>query len=377
MKTSPFPFLKLFVSFTFILILQFIASHPANAQISITKSTVEAVFQGEYEVTSSISEDFVNIKPLYDNTGADRVWDFTTLSYDENFTSNGTFELSTNLAGAPLSDDPHFEQATHIIMAEFVTDTLSFSFYSYQIFNENELILLGSVMIEEGETDPDFVNYYRPGDIEYQFPATFGDSWDFEYEDDTSFGGFSESSDVSVTVEIEGWGKVITDEGESDVLRIMRTETTTLAGFEFKTFEVLFVEENGIEVATISGMFDLFGDGVEEESFEASISSFSEGATTSEERISELPRRLQLNQNYPNPFNPSTQITYQLNSPEQVTLSVYSLTGQKVQTLVNGEMKQAGSHTISFDAENLASGVYVYRLQTGSQSLTRKMTLLK
>ena len=350
---------------------------PVNGQINITKSTVEQVFQGEYEITSSISEDFENIKPLYDNTGADRIWDFTTLSYDENFTSNGTLETSTNLEGAPLSDDPHFGQATHVIMAEFVTDTLSFSFYSYQIFNENEFILLGNVMVEEGTTNPDFINYHRPGDIEYQFPTTFGDSWNFEYEDEIVFDGTSQTSDISVTVEVEGWGKVITDEGESDVLRIKRTETTTIEGIEISFFDVMFVEENGIEVATISGDFELFGNGVEEESFEASISSFSQSTSTSEERISELPQLLKLDQNYPNPFNPATQITYDLNSPEQVTLSVYSITGQKVQTLVNSEMKQAGSHTVSFDAGNLASGIYIYRLQAGEQTFTRKMTLLK
>lgn len=377
MKTSAPSFLQLFFSSLLIMCLHFIAFHPANAQISITKSTVESVFQGEYEVTSSISEDSENIKSLYDNNGADQVWDFTTLSYVGNFSMSGTLESSTNLEGAPLSDDPHFEQATHVVKAEFITDTLSFSLSSYQIFNENELIMLGTVMIEEGETDPDFVNYYRPGDIEYQFPATYGDSWNFEYEDEISFDGFSQSSDVSVTVEIEGWGKVITEEGESDVLRIKRTETTTMEGFELTSFDVMFVEENGMEVANISGEFNFFGDGVDEESFEASVSSYSAGTSTSEEKIPELVRSLKLDQNYPNPFNPSTQISYHLKNPGQVTLSVYSLTGQKVQTLVNGEMKQAGSHTLSFDADNLASGVYIYRLHTGNQSFTRKMTLLK
>lgn len=377
MKISTHSLHQPFICALLILCFHLIAFHPATAQISITKSTVESVFQGGYEVTSSNSLDSENIQLLYDKTGADQVWDFTTLTYDESFSSNGTLELSSNFDDVPLNDDPHFGQATHVMMAEFVTDTLSFNLYSYQIFNEDELTMLGSVMIEEGETDPDFVNYYRPGDIEYQFPATFGDSWNFEYEEEISFDGFSQSSDVAVTVEVEGWGKVITDEGESNVLRIKRTETTTIAGFDFTSFEVQFVEDNGIEVASISGDFQLFGDGIDEETFEANVSSYSTGTSTSEEKIPELAGSLKLDQNYPNPFNPSTQITYQLKNPGQVTLSVYSLTGQKVQTLVNREMKPAGSYTLSFNADNLASGVYIYRLQAGNQSFTRKMTLLK
>jgi hypothetical protein len=92
-------------------------------------------------------------------------------------------------------------------------------------------------------------------------------------------------------------------------------------------------------------------------------------------------------QNYPNPFNPSTVISWRVPSPAQggdgqlavsnhVTLTVYNLAGQKVATLVD-ENKKAGNHSIQFDGSDLASGIYLYRLQAGDFVETRKMVLMK
>jgi len=81
-------------------------------------------------------------------------------------------------------------------------------------------------------------------------------------------------------------------------------------------------------------------------------------------------------QNYPNPFNPSTQIKYSIPKDGQVTLKVYNMLGQEVATLVN-QQQQAGNYTVNFNASRLASGIYMYRIQSGSFSLTKKMTLLK
>ena len=90
----------------------------------------------------------------------------------------------------------------------------------------------------------------------------------------------------------------------------------------------------------------------------------------------ELPQRVALNQNYPNPFNPSTVISYDLPEASDVTIQVYDMTGRQVATLVNSRM-EAGTHEVTFNAGNLASGVYIYRLQAGEHMLTRKLTLIK
>lgn len=102
---------------------------------------------------------------------------------------------------------------------------------------------------------------------------------------------------------------------------------------------------------------------------------FSTGIRTSlEEDI--LPTEFSLNQNYPNPFNPTTQIKFSLPTTSNVRLVVYSITGQRISTLVDGSMG-IGNHTVSFDGKSLSSGVYIYRLTTPEFTQTRFMSLIK
>ena len=89
-----------------------------------------------------------------------------------------------------------------------------------------------------------------------------------------------------------------------------------------------------------------------------------------------LPQRYTVSQNFPNPFNPSTTIQFALPRSGHVTLKVYNLLGQEVSTLVD-DVREAGNYTVRFDASRLASGVYFYRLQSGSFSVVKKMALLK
>ncbi len=103
---------------------------------------------------------------------------------------------------------------------------------------------------------------------------------------------------------------------------------------------------------------------------------YDEGVSADDEELTALPERYQLEQNYPNPFNPVTVIRYELPESAQVRLDVYSITGQRVATLVN-EQQSAGAHQASFDASSLASGVYIYRLQAGNYVSSRQMTLIK
>ncbi len=92
----------------------------------------------------------------------------------------------------------------------------------------------------------------------------------------------------------------------------------------------------------------------------------------------EIPLRFSLKQNYPNPFNPTTTIKYDIPKAEHVILKVYDILGREVETLVNKE-QQAGNYDVQFaiGSRQLASGVYLYRLQAGSFVQVRKMILLK
>jgi hypothetical protein len=89
-----------------------------------------------------------------------------------------------------------------------------------------------------------------------------------------------------------------------------------------------------------------------------------------------VPSKFDLKQNYPNPFNPSTTIAFDLPKDEFVNLTVYNSVGQEVAVLVN-ENTKAGSYDIKFDATNLPSGVYLYRLSAGSFTKSVKMSLIK
>ena len=82
-----------------------------------------------------------------------------------------------------------------------------------------------------------------------------------------------------------------------------------------------------------------------------------------------------LNQNYPNPFNPTTIITYHLNKKSYVRLSIYDISGRFIMALID-KSQIAGEHSVTFNAKDLSSGVYIYRLKTNFFEQSRKMVLI-
>jgi len=89
-----------------------------------------------------------------------------------------------------------------------------------------------------------------------------------------------------------------------------------------------------------------------------------------------LPTSLTLNQNYPNPFNPATTISFALPERSAVRLEIFNLLGQKVETVVD-DVFDAGAHELTWDGSGMPSGVYFYRLNAATATMTRKMILMK
>ncbi len=98
--------------------------------------------------------------------------------------------------------------------------------------------------------------------------------------------------------------------------------------------------------------------------------------TSADDNARDVPAAFELRQNYPNPFNPTTNIQFALPEQSDITLEVFNVMGQRVAVLAGG-VYQAGQHTVEFDASELASGIYIYRLQAGSFTQTHKMMLVK
>jgi len=108
----------------------------------------------------------------------------------------------------------------------------------------------------------------------------------------------------------------------------------------------------------------------------AELQSYRSVTSVNDNYSSITPNAFSLEQNYPNPFNPSTTINYSIPKAGIVKLSVYDITGSKVASLVD-ENKPAGSYSIHFNGSNLASGIYMYRMESGAYTASRKFILIK
>jgi len=137
------------------------------------------------------------------------------------------------------------------------------------------------------------------------------------------------------------------------------------------------VDENGlvssinstIQFTTNYALINTFGIGI----YRRNIS---EVTTIEQDLFESFPEFLSLKQNYPNPFNPNTKISLQSPIGSHQTLKIYDVLGNEVATLVN-EYKPAGSYEVDFDANELSSVVYFYKLQAGDFVETKKMILLR
>lgn len=152
---------------------------------------------------------------------------------------------------------------------------------------------------------------------------------------------------------------------------------------EFDLSEVAFAADSSLGTVSNDGVFIAGrsgGAGYVFSQYQGSIDSayiqISTGTILEENVQRSLPQSIALYQNYPNPFNPLTTIGFETNHAGMATLIVYDLLGRRIAELLNSNL-DAGFHQVKWQVDDLASGVYIYRLQTLTQALNRKMILLK
>jgi len=364
-----------------------VLAQTAAAQITLTRSSIEDIFNTDFSIVSAMSYDADKIIELLEITGADQTWDFTGLDFEFTLMGDGRIQTSSSVEGTPGEDYDHFEQATHVIRGDFIIKEtyegeefeLTFVNYEYSILSDEEYRVLGILVAEylnPEEQEIDGVILKRPGQLRYEFPVTYESSWESEFEEQSIFFGFDNTFDYTEEVVVDGWGELITPHGTFEVLRVSRLRKMDLGFTAIESLEVEFLNENGLPLAMIDVEIDFVTGEYDEEYAEATLSLILTGTSAPQEPAMELPGRATLHQNYPNPFNPSTQISYDLAEASHVRLEVYDMSGRRIAQLVN-EVRSAGQHTVAFDATGLASGVYFYRIEADGLTVTRKMTLMK
>ncbi|MCF6268491.1 MAG: T9SS type A sorting domain-containing protein [Melioribacteraceae bacterium] len=118
----------------------------------------------------------------------------------------------------------------------------------------------------------------------------------------------------------------------------------------------------------------IYSDGNQVNRVPIAILDYDVGVSVNEEIV---PNEFYLSQNYPNPFNPTTTIQFGLNKQTEVSLKIYDILGREIISLINSEVRTAGTYEVTFDASVLASGTYIYKLTANNQTISKKMNLIK
>ncbi|HKJ34447.1 MAG TPA: T9SS type A sorting domain-containing protein [Balneolales bacterium] len=350
-----------------------------KAQITITQSDVQNLIGQTFQVKTFASDSAKDFTSLAAQTGANQTFDFTGIaSFDQAY--NGSIQYISLPADIPGSTLPNFQNANFAIKINLtstgqVTDSTA---WVYQKVTKDSLNLAGIVFVTQSDFNndgisPDTVTFsYNPCLTEAELPLTYQSAWKDTAKYSTIISDTVFSQTVQTDVVVDGYGMLKTPSGSTECLRLKRTTViiTNIGGNSSSatTGSIDFITKSGSAVAA-SIALDGNGNPLSAQYTELSSS-------TPIEAPPKVVDNYRLNQNYPNPFNPTTVISYTLNQAGPVTLQVYNALGQKIATLVNGT-QSAGSHRITFIAKGLNSGVYFYKLKSGSFTQIKKMMLIK
>jgi hypothetical protein len=346
----------------------------AHAQIELTASEARALAESTVEIDGFTTENAASLQALVDASGGGQTYDFTSATFEQ--TRNGSVEVLTSFTDLPGSDDAALNDAGVVLAYNFEVDDadLDSTAWIYQDFADDGIyqhgLVFRSTVDVDGDGDaPDEIKLtYSPPDRALALPLTFGTSWTSETTQTISLAGQTISNETTLTAEVDGYGTLVMPDGEADCLRLRRVlETSSFAGTS-TTVSYDFITETGLS-ASLS--VDAAG-----QVLSASYTVMGDVGTDVEPVDAEVPGTAHLAQNYPNPFNPQTTIRYEVPEATTVRLAVYDVLGREVEVLVNRH-QPAGTYQATFAANDLPSGVYLYQLDAGPVTQTRRMLLLK
>jgi hypothetical protein len=346
----------------------------ASAQITVTSNDILGLIGKsqifELDTTKSIT---VNVG----TAGGNQTWDFRSLILRAN---NFTYQFLAP-QGTPFA--ANFPQANFVQKNTLPLEPGSAS-YSYFRVIASGLQQLGSAT---QTPDTTFVraSNFTPSPL----PVQFGATWN-EARSDT-FGlppAFLQITRTTSSNTVDGWGQVRLPIGNFDCLRFRANRKrvaktvvngAVIAADSSTSIGYTWVTKNNFFVAQASSQDNETNPNFTNASSFGRLSSSATAVSSREEN--KLPTAFALAQNFPNPFNPETKIAFQLSTPDRVELSIFTVTGEKVRTLVATPLA-AGTHAAIWDGKdrsgnNLASGIYLYRLQIGAAQLTKRMLLVR
>lgn len=292
-------------------------------------------------------------------------------------------------------------EATAMLAQEFDPEELEFLplvRFNTQPGDEWELINVDEYteIPDEVREEEDFPDFVEAIEIQFQLMGSRHDQEDVELDGQTHTSEvFGTSMSLGIIVHTED-GSDFPDI-EADILddytffhRWVESHgavNTSAESYAIDLEEIaellaLFGEFDDTSAKTVATAFSIQEDEEEEiiiPGFNAQMSDYEQGDRDVSSEIveaDELPDTPGLSQNYPNPFNPATTIEYELPENGQVRLSVYDMNGRHITTLVD-ENQQAGTHQVTWDASNMASGAYIYKLQYGDVVISNQMMLIK
>ena len=348
-----------------------IFSSTAFSQIIITGDD----FLGAIGTTIRLLDDQREHIPVnVGSAGPNQVWDFSTTTVPSPLIVE---QHILDPASTPYSS--HYPNANLARFLETVSDT-AFELYHYWNVTPSMLDYLGYATRVTLDTLDTLILEYDNEMV--PLPAAYNNSWMSVEADTFEIGGITSIDIDSTQTTIDAWGTLHLPSGSFNALRIRDDvisrsyvvfDTLIIQTFSESWIGYTWVIKDGFEVLSLQSQFGETNPNFNDAQGMLILDAIITGI---EDDNAPLVQEFYLEQNYPNPFNPSTQIRFALPQHAAVTLAVYNALGQEVATLVNRQLP-AGEHSITWEARDLPSGIYYYRIAAGKFRETRKAILIK